>query len=78
MLTPKLAEQVEAYAKLNCGQLIKIMQIDSKFVPKMCQALNRKLHRGTQKYAMAEVRYLIYILLSELMHTPLKDFDRAS
>ena len=36
VLTPKLAEQVEAYAKLNCGQLIKIMQIDSKFVPKMC------------------------------------------
>lgn len=47
VLTPQLAEQVAAYAKLNCGQLIKIMQIDSKFVPKMCQALNRKLHRGT-------------------------------
>ena len=51
------------------------MQIDGKFVPKMCQSLIRKLHRGTTKYAMAEVRYLIYTLIKELMQTPLHGFD---
>jgi len=74
-LTAELVEQVETYAKLNCSQLIKIMQIDAKFVPKMCQALIRKLHRGTTKYKMAEVRYLIFTLIKELMQTPLHVFD---
>ena len=43
------------------------MQIDGKFVSLMCLALLRKLDRGTAKYQMAEVRYLIYVLLRELM-----------
>ena len=75
-LTAELAEQVETYAKLNVGQLIKIMQIDGKFVSLTCLALIRKLERKTQKYAMAEVRYLIFVLLKELMQTPLQSFDR--
>ena len=52
------------------------MQIDSKFVSLTCLALIRKLERKTQKYAMAEVRYLIYVLLKELMQTPLQSFDK--
>ena len=51
------------------------MQIDGKFVSLMCLALLRKLDRGTTKYQMAEVRYLIYVLLRELMMTPLVGFD---
>ena len=43
------------------------MQIDGKFVSKVCLVLERKLNRGTPKYAMAEVRYLIYVLMRELM-----------
>ena len=63
------------YAKLNVGQLLKIMQIDAKFVSLMCLALLRKLDRGTAKYEMGEVRYLIYVLLRELMQTPLVGFE---
>ena len=73
-----LIEQVEAYAKLNVGQLLKIMQIDGKFVSLTCLALLRKLDRGTTKYQMAEVRYLIYVLLRDLMQTPLVGFDAKS
>ena len=77
-MTADLIDQVEAYAKLNVGQLLKIMQIDGKFVSLMCLALLSKLDRGTAKYQMAEVRYLIYVLLRELMRTPLVGFDRTN
>jgi hypothetical protein len=33
----------------------------------MCLALIRKLERDTNKYKMAEVRFLIFVLLKELM-----------
>ena len=42
----------------------------------MCLALIRKLDRDTKKYKMAEVRYLIYTLLKELMQTPLVGFEK--
>ena len=58
------------------GQLLKILQIDGKFVSHMCLALLRKLDRGTPKYHMAEIRYLIYVLLRDLMQTPLVGFDQ--
>ena len=44
----------------------------------MCLALLKKLDRGTPKYKMAEVRYLIYVLLRELMRTPIVGFELAN
>ena len=64
---------METYAKLNVGQLITIIKIDAKFVSLTCLALLSKLRRPTIKYQMAEVRYLIFALLRELMQTPLVD-----
>ena len=73
-LTQEVVDRVEAYAKLNVGQLVKILQIDAKFVSLMCMALLSKLYRDTIKYHMLEVRYLIFVLLRELMQTPLVGF----
>ena len=39
-------------------------------------ALISKMNRGTPKYEMAEVRYLILLLLKELMQTPLVGFEK--
>ena len=75
-LTPESAEQVETYAKLNVDKLIQILKIDGKFVSLMCLTLIRQLERKSVKYQMAEVEYLVLVLLKELMQTPLIGFDQ--
>ena len=75
-LSPESAEQVETYAKLNVDKLIQILKIDGKFVSLMCLTLIRQLERKSLKYQMAEVEYLVLVLLKELMQTPLIGFDQ--
>ena len=63
-----MLEQIENYAKQSSGQLVKIMQIDNKFVPRVCKALIHKLVTTKNKqHKQPEVQLLVFNLIKEIM-----------
>ena len=54
------------------------MQIDNKFIPRVCKRLIRKLNTGNKKHKYTEVQLLVLTLLREIMQTPLTEFESQS
>lgn len=42
-LTPAIIEGIERHAKNSCKELIQLMQINKRFVPKICTILSKRI-----------------------------------
>ena len=55
------------------------MQIDNKFVPRVCKALIHKLVTTKNKqHKQQEVQLLVFNLIKEIMQTPLTEFEKQA
>jgi len=66
-LTVDITENIERHAKSTTKDLVRIIQIDARFVPKICHYLAKKI---TTQVISLEFQYLYLMLMKELMQTP--------
>lgn len=80
MITGDVIDLVEKFGRANVKELIRIMQIDQQFIPRMCRYLIRKadLNPAEPSNLSVELQLLSLVMLRELMQTPLEEFEKRT
>eukprot|EP00347_Sterkiella_histriomuscorum_P001312 403372517 len=71
-LNQNMIDSIERHAKGSCKDLISLMQINKKFIKKICNCLSKRV---AEPIYTAELRLLGLVLIRELMLTPIKKRD---
>ncbi|CDW80807.1 UNKNOWN [Stylonychia lemnae] len=74
-LNSAMAESIDRHAKGSCRDLISLMQINKKFIQKICTVLCKRIQEPTYSN---ELKLLGLVLIRELILTPIKKREPRS